>query len=307
MNYMRAPRIVWAIVASIVVVIFPLSAYPCACGCNVFSVGARWMMPLSAGLRISLTYDYMDQNENWNDLARAPLSLNPDRRIRTSFYTFSSQYMIDRNWGITAEAPIWTRYFSTTIGREGIASVSHTSFADMRILGMYTGISEDMSTGIEFGLKLPTGPFNLSLMDRDTQIGTGTTDLLLGAYQMGQLGDFGWYTQAMWQHPLDLREGYRPGDSFDMTLGIDYNDLLESYHIVPLFQIIASFKGSDSGANSDPANTGYTRLYVSPGVEVNIVKDLQLYADLRLPVLTRTTGYQLVAPALLEVTLGYQI
>jgi hypothetical protein len=58
---------------------------------------------------------------------------------------------------------------------------------------MYTGFFKDMSTGIIFGVKLPTGTFQAFGMDRDNQIGTGSTDFLLGAFHRGLLsGDNAW-------------------------------------------------------------------------------------------------------------------
>ncbi len=56
---------------------------------------------------------------------------------------------------------------------------------DLEIMGMYTGFSKDMSTGLMFGAKLPTGMFNAGGFDRDTQIGTGSTDLILGGFHRG--------------------------------------------------------------------------------------------------------------------------
>lgn len=301
-------RLVLSLTTTAVVTLFiPASTLACACGCNVFSVGARWMMATSAGLRMFMTYDYMDQYDNWYGWKGAAANLNEDKSIRSGFYTLGLQYMANRDWGVMVEAPVWDRYFMTTTESGGLASTNHISVADVRVLGMYTGISEDMSTAVQFGLKLPTGPYNLSLLDRDTQIGTGTTDLLLGGYQMGQENDWGWFAQAMWQHAFNSRDGYRPGDSFDMTLGVHYDNLLETYKVVPILQLIASFRGSDSGVNADPASTGYERLYVSPSVEVNVSPNIQLYGDVRIPLLTHVTGYQLVAPALFEVTLGYQL
>jgi hypothetical protein len=38
----------------------PSTTFACACGCSVFSVGARWIMRISTGYRISLVYDFMD-------------------------------------------------------------------------------------------------------------------------------------------------------------------------------------------------------------------------------------------------------
>lgn len=249
----------------------------------------------------------MDQYENWNGWRGAASSLNSDQIIRSGFYTLGVQDMLSRDWGIMVEAPVWNRYFKTTDDAGSLTSVNHTSLADVRVLGMYTGISEDMSTAIEFGLKLPTGPFNQSLLDRDTQIGSGTTDLLLGGYQMRQLDTWGWFGQVLWEHAFNYRDSYRPGDSFDAAVGVHYDNLQQTYGIVPILQLAASFRGSDSGPFADPANTGYSRLYISPGIEADLFHGVQLYANLRIPLLTHVTGYQLVAPTLFEVTVGYSL
>ncbi|HEY9166576.1 MAG TPA: hypothetical protein VIS48_10485 [Candidatus Kryptonia bacterium] len=263
------------------------------------------MMPISAGYRISLMYDFMDQGKDWSNWHGASADLNDDKEIRTSFYTLGVQDMITRDWGVMIEAPLWDRYFKTKEDGGGAAGVDHEAFGDTRVMGMYTGLSEDMSTGIQFGLKLPTGPFNQSLMDRDTQIGSGTTDLLLGGYQMGQEDNWGWYAQALWQHSFDARDGYRPGDSFDFSIGAHYDNLLETYRIVPMLQLIASFRDIDSGVNSDPSNTGYDRLYLAPSVQVNLSQMVNLYGELKIPVVTHVRGYQLISPALFSAVASF--
>ncbi len=288
------------------ILLLPKDSLACACGCNVFTVGGRWMMPISPGFGFYWTYNYMDQYYNWNGWNRAASGLNEDKVIRSEFYNLNVIYTASRNWSIMVEAPVWNRFFNTTADDGTPASVNHLAFADVRLTGLYTGISEDMSTGIQFGLKLPTGPYNLSLLDRDTQIGTGTTDLLLGGYKMTQENGWGWYAQAMWQHALNYKDGYRPGDSFDISFGARYDNLLQSYKIEPMLQLVVSFRSSDSGVNSDPVNTGYARLYISPGIEVKLSEKIQLYGNLKIPIVTHVSGYQLVAPALVDVTFGYQ-
>jgi hypothetical protein len=52
-------------------------------------------------------------------------------------------------------------------------------------MGMYTGFFSDLSTGVMFGLKFPSGVYTAAGLDRDTQIGTGSTDLILGAFHRG--------------------------------------------------------------------------------------------------------------------------
>ena len=50
-----------------------------------------------------------------------------------------------------------------------------------------------MSKGLIFGVKLPTRQWKADGFDRDTQIGTGSTDLILGGYWRGMLtGDNAW-------------------------------------------------------------------------------------------------------------------
>ena len=56
----------------------------------------------------------------------------------------------------------------------------------MKVMGLYTGFSEDRSSGIIFGLKLPSGDHTYANFDPDTEIGTGSTDVILGAYHVGK-------------------------------------------------------------------------------------------------------------------------
>jgi hypothetical protein len=282
-------------------------AHGCACGCNVFTVGARWTMPTASGFGAYLQYNYMDQSRNWGGWSSASPDANSDLEIRTHFYTLGARVMVDREWGIMAEAPVWNRYFKTTEDDGNIVSATHTSFGDVRLMGMYTGLSEDMSTGIQLGVKLPTGSFHGSLLDRDTQIGTGTTDFLLGGYRMGQGGNWGWYAQVMWQHAFNMRGGYRPGDSFDANVGLHYDGFLPQLPIVPVVQVEGSFRGIDSGENAEPDNTGYGRVYVAPGVQIVLSGRVSLYGDVRIPVITHVRGNQLVAPALMNLTIGFAV
>ena len=305
--FIRTNKLVKSVISALIIILsLPTVVTACACGCNVFSVSSMWGMPTSSGIRMALLYDYMDQRNNWSDWHNAASNLNSDIELRTNFYTLGIQYMADREWGVMIEIPVWDRYFVTTDETGITASAGHTSLADIRVMGMYTGLSEDMSTGIVFGLKLPTGSFDQSLLDRDTQIGTGTTDLLFGVYKMGQEDGWGWYTQALFQHALNMRDDYRPGDNFDVSIGMHYDNLLERYNITPMVQLVASFRGMDRGLNASPDNTGYERLYISPGLEVTAIGHLSIIGNLKIPIITHVNGYQLVAPALSTVTLSYR-
>jgi len=181
---------------------FTAEASACACGCGVFSVGTSAMLPSGAGGTASLEYDYLNQTQNWHGTSSAPAADNADKNVRSDFYTASLQYMFNRSWGASIAIPYTDRLFVTTQDDGSIAGFHHDSLGDIRLMGMYTGFSDDMSTGILFGLKLATGDYKDTHIDRDTSIGTGTTNLLLGAYHQANLDAENLWTgfvQAHWE------------------------------------------------------------------------------------------------------------
>lgn len=292
-------------------ILTPGMALACACGCGVFNVGLPGLPVTGSTDQYSLQYSLINQNQNQSGVNNAPAQLNPDKQIRTDYLTLFGQHMFNRDWGIMAEVPYWNRHFVTDVNgipgltdhaagvTPGIQSTHVNALSDIRILGMYTGFSPDMSTGLTFGLKLPTGPYAASpLLDRDTEPGTGTTDLLLGGYQMGNLNtDWNWFMQGLWRHALDHRDGYKPGDSLNLVGGLSYNGIEKATGIVPLLQLNVMARAHDQGgadAAYGNANSGYKNLYIAPGLLVNLAEHWQLDSTLYLPVARNVNGEQLV-------------
>jgi len=189
----------------------PSAALACACGCGIYEVGTSSMIPDGAGVETFVDYDYQDQNHNWSGDSQAPASDNDDKDIRTSWYTLGFQEMFNRTWGLRLEVPYEERHFVTTGGASGndIVFLDYSGVGDIRIEGIYTGLSGDMSEGLTFGLKLPTGSFTkedaYDDIDRDSQIGSGSTDLLLGGYQrfgFGETSSWKGFSQALLDFPL---------------------------------------------------------------------------------------------------------
>jgi hypothetical protein len=264
------------------------------------------MMITSPGTRLFLQYSYLDQSQNWSGLHLASSNLNTDKLITTSFYALGAQYMANRDWGLMVSVPLWDRFRNGIDDNGDAFSVRHRSIGDTKIMGMYTGFSEDMSTGISFGVKLPTGSFNQSLLDRDTQIGSGTTDGLLSAYQMAQQEGWGWFVQGTLELPFNARDGYKPGTDFNAALGFHYDGLSSSLGVVPIASLVTSLRGRDAGAQADPDNTGYTRVFISAGVEVVVARSLHFDFEAGIPLYSHVNGYQLLSPQLLNSTLSYQ-
>jgi hypothetical protein len=123
--------------------------------------------------RVFVDWDHSNQNRNWSGTSSAPAANNSDKHIFTDWFRLGFQYMFNRDWGIMATLPYANRTFITDdnppnpFGRYRVADLG-----DMDFMGMYTGFSKDMSTGLVFGLKLPTGNYTAHGFDRDTDLAT---------------------------------------------------------------------------------------------------------------------------------------
>jgi hypothetical protein len=283
----------------------PGVVHACACGCGVFDVGTSSMFPNGQGGMAFLQYDYQDQNRNWSGSSQASAANNDDKEIKSDFVTVGLQYMFNSSWGVQAQVPFAYRYFKTADG-----STSWGSLGDIRVEGIYTGFMADLSAGVTFGVKLPTGNdnYNPAIVDRDTQIGTGSTDFLLGGFYRDNLDrnqKWDWFTQLQLDVPVLIQDQYRPGVELDAAAGIDYKGWsIGRVKISPVGQVIFSERTSDSGAAANSDNSGYQRILLSPGVEFHL-HPVKLYADVELPVYQHVTGNQVVAPVLFKVSLSF--
>jgi hypothetical protein len=291
-----------AIISSLAVAwaIAPSLSWACGCGCSTFDVRTSSMLPTREGGTAFLEYNFVDQNRNWSHSSSAPAADNEDKRVKTEFYTIGAQYMFNRRWGVLTEFPFEDRTFRVLGEQEEVEQFDHFGLGDVRIKGIYTGFSPDLSSGLTLGLKLPTGDFKESGFDRDTQIGTGSTDILLGAFTRGQMPGFGswdWFLSGQLDQPAITQDGFRPGAEVNGVAGIYYRGWqIGGVKIAPVAQAIGSYHWADSGSEAHPADSGYHRLLLAPGVEV-VAGSFSLYADVAFPVYEYVNGNQLVAEA----------
>jgi len=301
----------------------PGAVLACACGCDVFDVGTATMLPSRPGGIVFIEDDYMNQNENWVGSHSAPAALNTDKEIQTHFGGLGLDYQFDSRWGASLKIPYWDRILRTDIGTPSapdVASFRHSGLGDVRLMGRFTGFSPDLATGVALGIKFATGDWTYPHFDRDTSIGTGTTDLLVGGYHVGTLSydaHLKWFGEALYDRAFNSRDGYRPGNELDIAVGTLYDGFRIGSRagLVALLQVLASNRLRDTGVNADPYNSGYQRLLLSPGAEVSIdhwkvYGDVEFliynYANAAPSVATVGTQGQLVAPWLVKFMISYQ-
>jgi len=286
----------------------PTSGSACACGCGVFEVGTHSMFPTHEGGMAFMEYDYQNQNRNWHGDSPASADNNDDKKIISNFFTLGYQYLFNRSWGVMGEIPYTSRYFKTADGAGGVVDFTHSSVGDVRLKGLYTGFSEDLSTGLTFGVRLPTGGYKYANFDPDVEIGSGSTDLLLGGYHMGRLPkihDWNWFTNAEMDLPVLHYSGYVPGTEIDAAAGVYFDNwTVGSVKIAPLTQLIGSHRWSDSGWQATSEDTGFSRILIAPGIEFDTAK-VKLYTDIGFPLYQYVTGNQLVASEYIKLNVSY--
>ena len=297
----------------------PGLTWACACGCSVFDVGTPSLIPKGSGGTLWFEYDFMNQYINWHNSEPASRGANEDKQIKSHFLTMGAQYMFNRSWGAMVTVPYTIRTFRTEGDDESVNQYNHANFGDVRIWGMYTGLQEDMSLGLLAGFKLPTGDHTYNDLDRDTSIGTGSTDLLLGAYKVGNfpthIGNvnltfrerpFQWYAQGQFEYPFTSTGNYVPGKEFDAAVGAYYNFGVVGplKELAPFLSLLTSVRAHDQGAEADPPNSGYDRLLLAPGGEIRL-GIIRIYTDMEFPVFQYVNGDQLTAPFLVKTIISY--
>jgi hypothetical protein len=280
-----------------------------SCGCTLSSDwSTQGISPSGEGFRFDFRFDYFNQDQlrsGTKSVNRGSLEIPNEQEIQQTTinrnYALGFDYSPNQDWGVNVQLPYYNRYHTTIAEGDTEISTSHTqSIGDVRVVGRYLGFTEDKSIGVQFGLKLATGSFDNNFIagpqegepvDRGVQPGTGTTDLLVGAFTFGALSrNWDYFAQGMLQQPLNSRDGFRPGTGFNANAGFRYMGM---EHVIPSIQLNARIEGRESGPNADVENSGATLVYLSPGVNFQIVDKLHGYLFAQVPVYQRVNGLQI--------------
>ena len=281
-----------------------------SCGCTLNSDWSSQGYTTRAGLNFDLRYDYFDQTDlrtSSHAADRGALAFPNDQEVQQDTLNRNTTLGLDwspsRTFGVNVQLPYLDRPHATVAAGDTAVSTSHSrGLGDARIVARYQGFEADLGYGVQVGLKLPTGriddrfttgPQAGTLVDRDLQLGTGTTDLLLGGYTVGALGtDVYYFASALWQQPLAARDGFRPGAGANVTVGLRYTGAAAG-GLVPQLQLNARVEGRESGVNADVADSGAALVYLSPGLGFPIAGRVDGFAFVQLPVYQRVNGLQL--------------
>jgi hypothetical protein len=286
-----------------------------SCGSAFCMVNTNWNLQgvaVEPGLRLDFRYEYINQDQPMAGrdkiaIGQIPRDHDEVKTINRN-YIATIDYTVNDKWGVSANVPVSDR-FHVHLDNDTGAPVperwNFTRLGDIRILGRYQWRSEDSAArklnfyGVNLGLKLPTGDIHVQNPDgeraeRTLQPGTGTTDLLLGAFynQLLANSDASWFVQALWQTPLNSRDDYRPGKRLSFDVGYRY-EATEKLGL--MIQLNALCKGRDSGLQAEPDDSGGKFVFISPGVSYAFTKNFQLYGFVQKPLYQHVNGVKLTA------------
>lgn len=304
-----------------------LPASACSsCGCNLGTEWADEGYSASPGLRLDLRYDFINQNQLRNGRHAASAQdvqaalaagtvAETQQRTRTRFYTLGLDYAFNRDWGVNLQAPLLDRDHATLADGESVNDASHKrGLGDVRVVARYQGLFADRSLGVQVGVKLPTGDHRQNFssgpdagapLDRGLQLGTGTTDLIVGLYHYSAFDrDWDHFEQAQYKNALNARDGFRPGPQFTANAGVRY---VGYGRVIPQLQVNLKIEDRESGdpAVADIANSGSREIDLSPGLTVKPSKNLALYGFVQVPVYRAFNGLQLAPRYILSSGLRY--
>jgi hypothetical protein len=292
----------------------PLGA-SASCGAAFCTVNTNWDVHgawLEPGARLDLRYEYIKQDQP--QAGSQKVSVGQIRHHHDEVLTKNRNwiagfdYTFNQDWAVNAQLPVVDRqhtHLHNHMGAQLLEAWDFTKLGDARILArrrLATFESPDPAlgtAGVNFGLKLPTGRTDVrnadgDLAERTLQPGTGTTDLLAGAYysKLLPMKNLSWFAQAMLQLPLNSHDEYRPGKRLSLDAGVRY---AVGDHLGLMLQANALVKARDSGKQAEPDDTGGRSLFLSPGVSYAVSDKLQVYGFLQLPLYQYVNGVQLTA------------
>jgi hypothetical protein len=310
--------------------IAPMTSWACAsCGCTL-NADAAMGYSTEPGWRLSLEYDYIHQDQlrsGTHAISRVPDGFELEHDTLNRYVTAGVDYSPNADWNIDLRIPYVIRTHSTygsydsTQPLPPLSDSRSSSLGDVKLIGSYQGFLAMHNLGLQLGVKLPTGQYGTDIrfrngpaagspLDASLQPGTGSTDIIVGAYYYQPISqNFDLFANVQFQSAVKSKQDqpgsdYRPGNSTSVSFGVRYE---ENPKWVPQLQMNLLHKSVDQGALADIYSTAGYVAYVSPGLTAKVAGKLHVFAFAQLPVYSDLVGYQLFPRYTFSVGASYAL
>jgi hypothetical protein len=249
------------------------------------------------GWRMSVEYDYIHQDQlrsGTRAIAGVPNGVELEHDTLNRYLTLGVDYSPNADWNIDLRVPYVIRTHTTygtydsTAPLPPLSDSRSSSLGDIKLVGSYQGLLEMHNFGLQLGVKLPTGQYGTDVkfssgpaagspLDASLQPGTGSTDLIVGAYYYRVITqNFDFFANVQFQSAVKTKQNqpghdFRPGNSTTVSFGVRYEE----------------------GALADIYDTAGYVAYLSPGLTVKVAGNLHAYGFAQVPVYSDLVGYQL--------------
>jgi hypothetical protein len=285
----------------------------------------------ATGWRINLEYSYIDQDQlraGTGTATPAAVVNNPsnpvlgggeiEKETINRYLTLGVSYRPTADWNLNLLLPYvsrdhWTYgqqqqpYTPSESAPDRISFAHVSNLGDVKLIANYQGLLPTHNLGVQLGVKLPTGQYGTAVtfshgpnlgtpLDASLQAGTGSSDVIVGAYYFQAVSqDFDAFANAEFQSAVAHKQDrpgddFRPGNAATMSVGLRY---ATNPKWLPQLQLNLSHKSADQGALADTTDTAGTVAYLSPGLTALMAHRLYLYTVLQVPVYSNLNGYQL--------------
>lgn len=282
------------------------------------------------GWRLSLEYDYIHQDQlrsGSHAISGVPNGFELEHDTFNRYLTAGVDYSPNADWNIDLRLPYVIRTHSTygsydsTAPQPPLSYSRSSSLGDVKLIGSYQGILPMHNLGLQLGVKLPTGQYGTDVhfssgpaagspLDASLQPGTGSTDIIVGAYYYQAISqNFDFFANVQFQSAVRSKQDrpgndYRPGNSTTVSFGVRYE---ENPKWVPQLQMNLLHKSLDQGALADIYSTAGYVAYLSPGLTAKVTGKLHVFAFAQFPVYSDLVGYQLFPRYTFSVGASYAL
>jgi hypothetical protein len=285
----------------------------------------------TTGWRVNLEYTYIDQDQlriGTRTATPAEVVNNPsnpalgggeiEKGTINRYLTLGINYRPSADWNVNLLVPYVVRthttygtqlqpYTPAETAPDQISGARVDNLGDIKLLGNYQGLLPTHNLGLQLGVKLPTGQYGTAAdfyngpnaggpLDASLQAGTGSTDIIVGAYYYQAVSqNFDIFLNTQFQSAVAHKQNqpgndFRPGNSATFSVGLRYE---ANPRWIPQVQLNLLHKSRDQGALADSADTVGTVAYISPGLTVQVTRKLHAYSVIQVPVYSNLNGYQL--------------
>ena len=318
-------------VTALCLAIAPVSTWACAtCGCTVNSDAAMGYSA-ATGWRVNLEYTYIDQDQlriGTRTATPAEVVNNPsnpalgggeiEKQTINRYLTLGINYRPSVDWNVNLLVPYVVRthttygtqlqpYTPAETAPDQISGARVDNLGDIKLLGNYQGLLPTHNLGLQLGVKLPTGQYGTKVdfynspnagtpLDASLQAGTGSTDIIVGAYYYQAVSqNFDIFLNTQFQSAVAHKQNqpgndFIPGNLVTFSVGLRYE---ANPKWIPQVQLNLLHRNPDRGALADTADTVGTVAYISPGLTVQVTRKLHAYSVIQVPVYSNLDGYQL--------------